>query len=99
MAWIDAFMHNWVLDAAGHFLLASVLGLLAFWLTQIIFYVPLSMMYQLLRFPMPRAAIYGILALCLLLGMCFALISHAWLDGFAIWYITPSGPALNYGGM
>jgi hypothetical protein len=98
MAWVDAFIHKWVLDAVGHFLLASFLGLLAFWWTQIILYVPLSMVCNLRRSIPSRAAICGILALCLLLGICFAFISHAWLDGFATWYITPQGPPLNYGG-
>lgn len=98
MEWINAFIHNWVLDAAGHLVLAWSLGFAASWLMLTIFYAPLSMVYAYRRLPMPRAAIFGILALCLLAGISLALLSHAYLDGFSLWYSAPLGPPLDYGG-
>jgi hypothetical protein len=96
MEWLNAFLHNWVLDAAHHWLLASSLGFVASWWMLTTFYAPLSMVYGLLRLPVSRAAIYGILICCLLAGLSLALLSHSWLDGFATWYRTPLGPPLNY---
>ena len=95
MEWFNAFLENWVLDAAQHWLVSSCLGFAAFWLTLTIFSAPLYTMSSLRRLPTSRAVIYGILACSLLLGISLALASHAWLDGFVSWWSTPLGPPLG----
>jgi hypothetical protein len=99
MEWFNAFWENWILDAAGHFLLASALGFAACWLTQIMLYVPLSIISNLRRSPISRVVTCGMLVCSLLLGIAFALISHAWLDGFVSWWQTPLSPPLDIGGI
>jgi len=88
--WID-----WVADGSQHFLLASLAGLLAFWWTLTIFSAPLFILERLTGRLTPQVVIYGILALSLLLAISLAFISHAWLDGFAAWWVTPLGLPLG----
>lgn len=87
---------DWVVDASMHFWLASLLGLLAYWLTLTIFFAPCFILEHLTGKPTPRAVIYGMLILSLLLGILLAFMSHAWLDGFVSWWQTPLGPPLEF---
>lgn len=98
MEWLEAFFENWVLDAARHWLLAFGLGVLVSWWMLTMLHALLSILSHLLRLPISRVAIYGILILCLAACVVVAWYSHAALDGFVTWWHTPLGPPLNYDG-
>lgn len=102
MTWetLGEFIRATFLDEGKHFLLAFSLGSLAYALISIICYVLSCAWERLTHRRMSMAAVCFTVGLCLLAGVSVALLSHAWLDGFSLWYTSPLGPPLqiNLGG-
>jgi len=78
-----------------HLLLGLLAGSLAWLVTLTILYVPYTLISRLTRRPMRLGVAFGILILCLLLSVSFALISHWLLDYMAQLWVTPLGPPLD----
>jgi hypothetical protein len=88
-------IHNLLLDEGKHFLFSSLVGGSASCLTLIICYALSCAWERLTRRKMSTAAVFFTIGLCLLAGLSAALLSHAFLDGFSLWYVTPLGPPLQ----
>jgi hypothetical protein len=94
MEWI-LFLTSLLVDESKHFGLSLLMGSLGFYWTATIFCVSSWVWVTLTSKKMNTAVGYCMLIMCLLAGIALGLFSHAWLDGFSLWYSTPSGPPLN----
>ncbi len=86
---------DWLADAVKHFWLAFFVGLAAYLLTSTIYSVLCSAWERGTRRRVNTVVDYCIHILLVGLAIWLALQSHAWLDGFAIWYNAPLDPPLN----
>jgi hypothetical protein len=93
--WQVKFIADLLADSSRHFLLSASMGALAYCWISIISYASIWVWERSTRSKMSTAAVYSTLGLCLLAGVGLALLSHAWLDGFSLWYVTPLGEPLH----
>ena len=89
------FILDLLADESKHFALSACTGSLAYCLTWTISRVSLWAWERSTRRVTPMAAVYFTAGLCLLVGLACVLLSHAWLDGFSLFYVTPLGPHLQ----
>ena len=94
MIWLN-FALDLLADESKHFLLASLLGSLAFFQMWTTLFACLSgVVFLTHRYP-STAVVYGIICCCLLAGFSMALASHWALDSYSQWYYMPLGPPLE----
>lgn len=97
MDWFNIvyFVTHYAADASKHFGLAFLAGSLAFFLIWTTLHVVYWGLRRLTRWPGNTGVGFCITCLSLLGSLSMALLSHAALDAYSIWFTTPLGPSLN----
>jgi len=94
MTWIHS-LAEIIMDTPNLFWIASVLGLLAFYMTWITLFAMLSGAVFLSQRQPGRVIVYGIIVCSMLVGIAAGLASHWALDILSNTLTTPLGPPLE----